>query len=396
MSRDHVPELGYAALLEEDAADLYENAPCGYFSATDEGVIVKANATFLAMTGYRRERLVGHMRLFDLLTIGSRILFETHLRPMLRLQGFLREIAADLIRADGRYIPVLLNATEKRSPTSSTAVLRVTVIDATERRMYERELLLARQRAEDAARARTDLINMVSHDVRAPLGAVLTAVALLEKSALSPPQQRYAGIIRSSVTQTVTLLNSILALGALEGGRAALRVTPFNLRQLVEEMRAHAALAAAHKPGLAVRAVVDEPVPDWIAADRPKLAQVLTNLLTNAVKFTERGVVSLVVYARELTVETVTLEWVVSDTGIGIPADRLPHIFDEFTQASDDTAVTYGGSGLGLAITRKLLLLFGSDLRVTSTVGQGSTFAFTVQVPRAEQAAEDPGAGSPP
>jgi PAS domain S-box-containing protein len=396
VSRDHVPELGYAALLEEDAADLYENAPCGYFSATDEGVIVKANATFLAMTGYRRERLVGHMRLFDLLTIGSRILFETHLRPMLRLQGFLREIAADLIRADGRYIPVLLNATEKRSPTSSTAVLRVTVIDATERRMYERELLLARQRAEDAARARTDLINMVSHDVRAPLGAVLTAVALLEKSALSPPQQRYAGIIRSSVTQTVTLLNSILALGALEGGRAALRVTPFNLRQLVEEMRAHAALAAAHKPGLAVRAVVDEPVPDWIAADRPKLAQVLTNLLTNAVKFTERGVVSLVVYARELTVETVTLEWVVSDTGIGIPADRLPHIFDEFTQASDDTAVTYGGSGLGLAITRKLLLLFGSDLRVTSTVGQGSTFAFTVQVPRAEQAAEDPGAGSPP
>jgi PAS domain S-box-containing protein len=377
----HDPILAYGALLEEDAADLYEHAPCGYFSATDDGLIVKANATFLAMTGYSREQFLGRIRLLDLLGIGSRILFETHLRPLLRMQGFVREIAVDLVCADRRQIPVLLNAIERRQ--GGMSVLRVTVIDVTERRMYEKELLLARRKAEDAARARSDLIAMVSHDVRAPLGAALTAAAMLDKSMPTPQQMRYIRIVQSSTNQAVTLLNSILDLSALEGGRAILREKPFDVRQLVEQVRAGAALAAARNPALDVRATVDAAVPERLIGDRPKLGQVLTNLLTNAVKFTPSGLVSLVVYAREVSTDTATLECVVSDTGIGIPADRLPHIFEEFTQASEEIAEQYGGTGLGLAICRRLLLLYRSDLQVTSTVGQGTTFSFTVQLPRA-------------
>jgi PAS domain S-box-containing protein len=372
--------LGYGALLEEDATDLYEHAPCGYFSATDDGLIVKANATFLTMTGYSRDQCLGRIRLLDMLSIGSRILFETHLRPLLRMQGFVREIAADLVCADGRQVPVLLNAVERRQGDMS--VLRVTVTDATERRLYEKELLLARRRAEDAARARSDLIAIVSHDVRAPLGAILTAAAMLDKSTPTPQQQRYIRIVQSSTNQAVTLLDSILDLSALEGGRAVLRKKPFEVRQLVELVRASAELAAAKNPDLEVRASVDAAVPDRLIGDPPKLGQVLTNLLTNAVKFTPRGLVSLVIYAREVSADTATIECVVSDTGIGIPADRLPHIFEEFTQASDEIAEQYGGTGLGLAISRRLLLLYRSDLHVTSTVGQGTTFSFTLQLPR--------------
>jgi PAS domain S-box-containing protein len=384
VSIDHTTDRLYAALLDEDATDLYENAPCGYFSATDEGILVKANATFLTMTGYERERLLARMRLFDMLTIGSRILFETHLRPLLRMQGFLREIAMDLVCADGRHLPVLLNATERRSPATGVAVLRAMVIDITERRMYERELLLARVKAERASRARSEMIATVSHDVRAPLGAALTAAAMLETTAPNAKQERYIKIIKSSVDQAVTLMNSILDLSALDGGRAVLHEKPFELRALIEEVGNTSALAAAEKPHLAVRHTVDGAVPDRLIGDRAKLGQVLTNLLTNAVKFTGQGTVSLVVYAREVSPAAATVECVVSDTGIGIPADRLPHIFEEFTQASDDIAETYGGSGLGLAITRKLLRLYGSELHVTSTVGQGTTFSFTLQLARAE------------
>jgi signal transduction histidine kinase len=104
--------------------------------------------------------------------------------------------------------------------------------------------------------------------------------------------------------------------------------------------------------------------------------------VTNAVKFTAHGFVSIIVSLRELTGASASLEFVVSDTGIGIPADRLPHIFEEFTQASEDIADTYGGTGLGLAITQKLLLLYGSELSVTSTVGQGSTFSFGLDLKR--------------
>jgi PAS domain S-box-containing protein len=380
---DHASDR-LSALLEEDATDLYENAPCGYFSATEDGILLKVNATFLTMTGYTRERLLDQLRLFDILTVGSRIHFETHLRPLLRMQGFLREIAIDFVCANGRQMPALLNATERRSDGAQVAVTRAMVIDATERRLYERELLLARRKAEEAARARSDLIAMVSHDVRAPLGAAVTAAAMLETSAPSPKQQRYIGIIQSSVTQAVTLLNSILDRSALEGGRPVLREKPFELRQLIEQVIANATLAASQKRQLTVLATVEDAVPQQLVGDRPKLAQVLTNLMTNAVKFTGQGTVALVVYARELTADSATLECVVSDTGIGISADRLPHIFEEFTQASEDIAETYGGSGLGLAITRKLLRLYRSELHVTSTLGQGTTFSFTLQLARAD------------
>ena len=370
-----------AALLDESAEDLYEHAPCGYVSLLPDGVIGRVNTTFLEWTGYDREALIGRLRFLDLLTVGGRVYYETHFQPLLRMQGFVRAIAFDLARPAGDRLPVLVNATQRAYDAG--VITRITIFDATDRRRYERELLAARGRAEEAAQAKTDLITMISHDVRAPLSAIMTAAALLEKTS-TPQQAPFVRVLKSSSTHALAIVNNVLDLNRLESGRTALRERDFSIRELVQETGAAARAAAVQKPELEVQTRVDDAVPDRLVGDRAKIAQVFANLMMNAVKFTPRGFVALAVALREATADDATLDVVVSDSGIGIPAERLPHIFDEYTQASDDIADKYGGTGLGLAISRKLLQLYRSELHATSTVGQGTTFSFALTLRLAE------------
>jgi phosphoserine phosphatase RsbU/P len=139
-----------AALLADNAEKLYDEAPCGYLSTTPDGTVVRVNRTFLTWTGLTREELVGVRRFADLLSVGGRIYHETHLAPMLRLQGAVREMALEVVRADGELLPVLLNAVLERGADGEPVVVRVAVFDATERRLYEQELLRARRSAEEA------------------------------------------------------------------------------------------------------------------------------------------------------------------------------------------------------------------------------------------------------
>lgn len=138
----------YAALLDDDPVKLYDRAPCGYLSTTPDGTIVKVNQTFLSLTGYERSSLVGRRTFSELLTPGGRIYHETHYAPMLRLEGSAKEIALDLVRADGSRLPVLVNSAVERTPDGDPIVVRTAVFDATDRRAYERELLAAKERAE--------------------------------------------------------------------------------------------------------------------------------------------------------------------------------------------------------------------------------------------------------
>jgi sigma-B regulation protein RsbU (phosphoserine phosphatase) len=149
-----VADAFYAALVNDDPAELYDAAPCAYLSALPDGTLAKVNATFLSWTGYRRDELIGRRRLQDLLPPGDRIFYETHLAPALRLQGQVREITVDIVCRSGRRLPVLVNAVFQRD-AAGTSMIRAAILDATERRAYERELLAARQRAEvSEARAR--------------------------------------------------------------------------------------------------------------------------------------------------------------------------------------------------------------------------------------------------
>lgn len=157
LQADVAREDFYAALLDDNAEKLYEQAPCGYLSTTPDGLIIKVNQTFLTLTGYTREDLVGRRTFVDLLTAGGRIYHETHYAPMLSLQGKAREIALDIVRIDGSRLPVLVNSVLERLADGAPAVVRTAVFDATERRSYERELLQAKRRAEESEAHATDL-----------------------------------------------------------------------------------------------------------------------------------------------------------------------------------------------------------------------------------------------
>jgi PAS domain S-box-containing protein len=161
---------GAQASLDESAEDLYDNAPCGYLSATPDGNILRVNATFLRWTGYRRDELVGVKRFDQLLTAGGRIYHETHYRPLLRMQGSVREIALDIVRADGSRLPVLINSVLKRDADGAPLLVRTTVFDARDRKRYERELLAARNR-ERVAREQVERLQRITAGIAAAPGA---------------------------------------------------------------------------------------------------------------------------------------------------------------------------------------------------------------------------------
>ena len=367
------------SLLEESVEDLYDHAPCGYLSTLPDGTIVRVNQTLLDWGAYTREALTG-TRFQALLSIGSRIYYETHHAPLLQMQGFANEIALEFVRADRRILPVVVNSLQKRDASGAPLFNRITLFDSTERRRYERELMRARRRAEQMAKDKADLLAMLSHDIRNPLNAVMGVVQLLERSAVDDPQRRYVQLLKSSSDNILKLLERVLQLSEAESSSLALREEAFALRPLVEEVVSTFSTAADQKR-LQLRCSIQPQAPRMVIADPIALRQILTNLVGNAIKFTETGGVTITVEATDVAADAVTLAVAVADTGIGMAPEVLDRIFDEFTQASYETAARFGGSGLGLAIARKLLALYDSRIRVVSAPGEGSTFSFSVRLP---------------
>ena len=378
-------------LIDEDASVLYDQAPCGYLYTRPDGTLLRVNGTFLSWTGYEPQELLGR-RFQDLLNVGGRIFHETHFAPLLHMQGFVSEISLDLVTKSGALLPVLVNSVQKRDQAGRPLLNRTTIFNATDRKRFERELQIARKRAEESARAKSELLSTISHDMRSPLGAILAAAQLLARSPLEESQQKYVRIMRSSSETLLSLVNNVLDLSRIESGRVELERRTFDLRDMVLDLLATLNVRAEEK-GLALRVHIDEDVPRLVVGDPVKLGQILTNLVSNAVKFTAQGSVAVAIRRRSGGAEAVELEFSVADTGIGIPANQLARVFEEFTQASYDVGATYGGSGLGLAIVRRLLALHGSKATVESEVGHGSIFSFvlTLAVADAEDASADGG-----
>lgn len=368
------------ALLEESAEDLYDQAPCGYVSTLPDGTIVRVNHTFAEWTGASREVLLAGTKFQTLLSIGSRIYYETHYAPLLRMQGFANEIALEVIRGDGRIVPVLVNSRQKRDVAGTPLFNRITLFDATDRRRYERELLLARCKAEQVAKDKADLLAMLSHDIRNPLNALMGVVQLLDRTELSEQQRRSVRLLRSSADNMLNLLNHVLELSRAESSSFALVEKPFSLHSLVDEV-VSTFDAVAREKSVTLRSDIDERVPHTMLGDPVAIRQILANLVGNAVKFTPSGSVTLTVTTKEVGTDAVLLAIAVSDSGIGIAPEMIDRIFNEFTQASYETATRFGGTGLGLTITRRLLELYGSAVHVESAPGKGSTFSFDLRLP---------------
>jgi signal transduction histidine kinase len=205
-------------------------------------------------------------------------------------------------------------------------------------------------------------------------------VQLLGRGNLSDQQRRHVRLLKSSSEHMLNLLNHVLELSKAESSSFALAEAPFSLPAVVDDV-VSTFDAAAREKGLTVRSAIAEAVPPTVMGDPVAIRQILTNLVGNAVKFTSVGSITLTVGAKEIGTDAVTLAIAVSDTGIGIAPDVIDRIFDEFAQASYETAMRFGGTGLGLTITRRLLALYGSTVKVESAPGEGSTFSFDLRLP---------------
>ena len=365
------------ALLEETADELYDHAPCGYLATLPDGTILRVNQTFLGWTGLSREEIEGRRRFQDLVTVPGRIYFETHCAPLLRMQGFLSEIALELTCKDRSPLHVLVTAAAKRDQAGEPLFHRITVFNATERRRYERELLLERRRAERADKAKADLLAMIGHDMRTPLNTIGGAVQMLERLAPTAQQAKFLRMLRSSAAGLLGLATQILEFSTLEAGQVVVAREPFDPRAVVRET-CEALLARAEEKKIALVQEISADVPTSVVGDALKLQQVLGNLAGNAVKFTGAGKVTVSVRVLRTDAQGPTLELSVSDTGIGIPEDRLEAVFQEFTQADPEIGKKYGGTGLGLTICRRLVELLGGKLQVESELGKGSRFSFSL------------------
>jgi signal transduction histidine kinase/CheY-like chemotaxis protein len=242
------------------------------------------------------------------------------------------------------------------------------------------QLVAAREEALQAAKAKSAFLATMSHEIRTPLNGVLGMTRLLGETPLTPQQLDLLRTIQVSGNTLVTVINDILDYSRIESGRLELEQEPVSIAQVVEESLEIVSERAREK-GLELVCDVSPEVPHTIIGDSTRLRQVVTNLVGNAVKFTEKG--EVVVSVRQVRADTgrepAEIGVYVRDTGIGIPEDRIPQLFTPFSQADASTTRKYGGTGLGLAISKRLVTLMGGDISVKSFAGQGTTFSFTVR-----------------
>jgi PAS domain S-box-containing protein len=389
-------------------ADIIDFLPDATLVIDREGTVIAWNRAIEQMTGVPAAEMVGKGTYeYAIPFYGERrpILIDLVLLPdgeveeryaQIERQGsiLMGEALVPQLRGQSAYL--YANASALRNSRGETVGAIETIRDISDRKLAEEELRQAKATAESATQAKSAFLATMSHEIRTPMNAVIGMTSLLLDTPLNADQREFAETIRSSGDALLAVINDILDFSKIEAGRIELERQPFDLRECVERALGLVARRAAEK-GLELSCWIDPKVPAGIAGDETRLGQVLLNLLTNAIKFTDQGEVALSVNVgegREAAEQVVSpsrraavwLHFAVRDTGLGIPPDRMDRLFQSFSQVDSSTTRKYGGTGLGLAISQRLTDLMGGRIWAESAgiPGLGSTFHLAIHLSPAE------------
>ena len=361
---------------EEQYRAVLETIEDGYFEVDWEGRYRFVNEAFCQITGYRADELVGqsYKKFFPPETI--QLLYDSY-STVYRTGQPLKAFEYALIAKDGTQKYVEESVTLKRDPSGQSERFMGIRRDCTARKMAEQELARAKGAAEAASRAKGEFLANMSHEIRTPMNGIIGMTELVLGTDLTPYQSECLTTVKSSALSLLTILNDVLDFSKIESQKLELEHVPFSMADLVNDTLKPLAVKA-HQKGLELAADIAADVPEGVAGDPGRLRQVLTNLVGNAVKFTDRGEVLLKVQKDRGAFGKTVLRFIVSDSGIGISADKHTAIFEAFRQADGSTTRRFGGTGLGLAISSTLVRLMGGEIAIHSAPGEGSTFQFSL------------------
>lgn len=308
--------------------------------------------------------------------------------PMLPLskEDFTRAMGGEevtiVVELGGKFFEIYYTATLDNQK-KAIGVIGV-ASDITDHKNAEEALKRAKQVAEETAKIKEQFLANMSHEIRTPMNGIIGLTRILLESPLDEEQNRYLRSIKTCSDNLLVIINDILDFSKIEAGKMSFENVAFSIPEIAEHT-VELFQTKADERSISLRTKIDPAIPPHISGDPTRLNQILNNLISNAIKFTEKGEVSIDIKLRNRTEKDVTLEFEIKDSGIGIPESSLANIFESFTQASSDTTRKFGGTGLGLTIVKNMIELQGGAIGVRSEVGKGTTFHFHLSFPIADE-----------
>ncbi|MFZ5515762.1 MAG: PAS domain S-box protein [Candidatus Zhuqueibacterota bacterium] len=365
---------------------IIDEANYGALITDMDGNMIYVNEAFAQMHGYKTD---------EILTRNEEIFHSPEQlaglsEPYIGLiqTGNLKAKEMWRLRKDGTVFPTLTNSSVIRDEHDRPMFISSTLIDITSRKQYEEELRQAKIAAESANMAKSKFLANMSHEIRTPMNGVLGMADLMMDTEITPQQRQYMKILKNSAVQLLQLLNDILDFSKIEAGQLNLESIEFNLHSVVEGI-SDIVIQQVERKKLELNLLVDAQVPRFVIGDPMRLRQILVNLISNAIKFTEQGEIFIKVELKERIGNELFLYFSVKDTGLGIAKDRQKEIFESFTQADSSTTRKFGGTGLGLSISRQLVEMMKGQIWVESAPGNGSNFQFTIWLTISDRAKEN-------